>query len=389
MEFFRSKKSKEAAVQTVSSDLNVRHPFSAIENYNPLTGFEMKLYSTLKEAVPIIDAATSKIVRLVGDFRISCEDKDIEYEINKFMQGVQVNACGLGASSFILTHLNQLLTYGTAVGEIVVNGDGNRIKALYNAFLGDVELKVDSSPLKLKICRKKENGESEEIKYPELILISALNPEPGHIYGNSIMKGLPFISNILLKIYNSIGTNWERIGNVRFAVTYKPSSDAGERAYAKDRAKQIAEQWGRAMKDSNHPSDFIAVGDVGIKVIGADNQILDSQVPVRQMLEQIISKLSIPPFLLGLSWSTTETMSNQQADILSSELEGYRRLLNPIINKICNIWLGLSGYISDYKIVWENVNLKDELQLSNARLNNAKAREIEQRINENEGSDPN
>lgn len=389
MEFFRGKKDKKAAVQTVSTGLNVSHPFSVIENYSPRADFEMKLYSTLKEAVPIIDAAISKIVRLVGDFKISCEDKDIEYEINKFMSNIQVNACGLGASSFILTHLNQLLTYGTAVGEIVVNGDGNKIKALYNASLRDVELKVDNSPLKLKICRKREGEESVEIKYPELILISALNPEPGHIYGNSIMKGLPFISNILLKIYNSIGINWERIGNVRFAVTYKPSSDAGERAYAKDRARQIAEQWGRAMKDSLHPSDFIAVGDVDIKVIGADNQILDSQVPVRQMLEQIISKLSIPPFLLGLSWSTTETMSNQQADILSSELEGYRRLLNPIINKICNVWMGLSGYICDYKIVWDNVNLKDELQLSNARLNNAKAREIEQRIHENESASKN
>ncbi len=389
MEFFRGKKDKKAAVQTVSTGLNVSHPFSVIENYSPRSEFEMKLYSTLKEAVPVIDAAISKIVRLVGDFKISCEDKDIEYEINKFMANIQVNACGLGASSFILTHLNQLLTYGTAVGEIVVNGDGNKIKALYNASLRDVELKVDNSPLKLKICRKIEGKESVEIKYPELVLISALNPEPGHIYGNSIMKGLPFISNILLKIYNSIGINWDRIGNVRFAVTYKPSSDAGERAYAKDRARQIAEQWGRAMKDSLHPSDFIAVGDVDIKVIGADNQILDSQVPVRQMLEQIISKLSIPPFLLGLSWSTTETMSNQQADILSSELEGYRRLLNPIINKICNVWMGLNGYICDYKIVWDNVNLKDELQLSNARLNNAKAREIEQRIHENESASKN
>ena len=389
MEFFRGKKDKKAAVQTVSTGSNVGHPFSIIENYSPRSEFEMKLYSTLKEAVPVIDAAISKIVRLVGDFKISCEDKEIEYEINKFMSNIQVNACGLGAGSFILTHLNQLLTYGTAVGEIVVNGDGNRIKALYNASLRDVELKVDNSPLKLKIYRKREGKESVEIKYPELVLISALNPEPGHIYGNSIMKGLPFISNILLKIYNSIGINWERIGNVRFAVTYKPSSDAGERAYAKDRARQIADQWGRAMKDINHPSDFIAVGDVDIKVIGADNQILDSQVPVRQMLEQIISKLSIPPFLLGLSWSTTETMSNQQADILSSELEGYRRLLNPIINKICNVWMGLNGYICDYKIIWDNVNLKDELQISNARLNNAKAREIEQRIHENESNSKN
>ncbi|MFQ9845767.1 MAG: hypothetical protein ACLRXC_02200 [[Clostridium] leptum] len=53
------------------------------------------------------------------------------------------------------------------------------------------------------------------------------------------------------------------------------------------------------MKSGGDISDFVAVGNVKIQTIGADNQILDSEVPVRQMLEQIIAKLSIPPFLLG------------------------------------------------------------------------------------------
>ena len=78
-------------------------------------------------------------------------------------------------------------------------------------------------------------------------------------------------------------------------------------------------------------SDFVAVGDVGIKVIGADNQILDSEVPVRQMMEQIITRLGLPPFILGLSWSSTERMSSQQADVLTKEMEAYRMLLNPSI----------------------------------------------------------
>ena len=58
--------------------------------------------------------------------------------------------------------------------------------------------------------------------------------------------------------------------------------------------------------------DFVAVGDVDIKVIGADNQVLDSQVPVRQILEQLVARTGIPPFMLGLSWSSTERMSTQQ-----------------------------------------------------------------------------
>lgn len=141
------------------------------------------------------------------------------------------------------------------------------------------------------------------------------------------------------------------------------------------------------MQNSMTPSDFITIGDVSIKVIGADNPIMDSQVPVRQMLEQIVGKLSIPPFLLGLNWSTTETMSTQQAEILSSELESYRRLLNPIIKKICDTFLMLQGIQTNYKITWNTIDLKDQLQIANTRLTNARALEIEKRIEKNMQSD--
>ena len=121
------------------------------------------------------------------------------------------------------------------------------------------------------------------------------------------------------------------------------------------------------MKSGGDISDFVAVGNVKIQTIGADNQILDSEVPVRQMLEQIIAKLSIPPFLLGLSWSTTERMSAQQADILTSELEAYRRILNPVIGKVCSLWLRLHGYSPEHTVVWDDINLQDAVELSNAR----------------------
>ena len=129
--------------------------------------------------------------------------------------------------------------------------------------------------------------------------------------------------------------------------------------------------------------DFVAVGDVDIKVIGADNQLFDTEVPVRQILEQLIAKLSVPPFLLGLSWSTTERMSAQQADILTSELEYYRRLLTPVIRKIAVTFLTLQGADCDVDIIWDNINLQDETELADARLKNAQAAQIEQSLAEN------
>ena len=127
-------------------------------------------------------------------------------------------------------------------------------------------------------------------------------------------------------------------------------------------------------------SDFVTVGDVSIRAIGADNQVMDSDIPVRQLLEQIVAKLGLPPFLLGLSWSSTERMSSQQADILTSELEAYRRLLNPMLAQICSVWLRLKGWDTEFRVEWEDITMQDETESANARLLNARAAEIEARL---------
>ena len=133
---------------------------------------------------------------------------------------------------------------------------------------------------------------------------------------------------------------------------------------------------------SREPKDFVTVGDVSIKVIGADNQIPEMQVPVRILLEQILSKLSIPPFLLGFSWSSTERMSSQQADILTSELEYYRGLLSGVIRQIVTLYLKLRGAADDVLIEWDNISLQDEVELARAGLLNAQAEKLKNECSE-------
>ena len=119
--------------------------------------------------------------------------------------------------------------------------------------------------------------------------------------------------------------------------------------------------------------DFVAVGDVEIKVIGSEAQILDSQVPVRQILEQLVAKTGLPPFLLGLNWSTTERMSTQQADILTSELWALRRTVEPILRKICKTYLALEGMDDRVEILWNDISLQDITEEAKAELYKAQA----------------
>lgn len=379
MRLFKKKAADKniCAVQTAESRYR-RHPFGVLSDYSA-DCVQYRLFETLRESVPLIDGALDKIVRLTGDFDVKCKSRVAQSVLRQFLKNVKVGANGRGIACFINSYLNQLLTYGTAVGEIVPYSDKSGIAALYNASLDSVELKCGDSPLDLLICSRSGVGEAVPVKNPSLILHTALNPAPGKAYGRSILRGLPFVSDILLKIFNAIGENWERVGNIRFAVSC--SSDG---ANAKERAQQIARQWSLAMSDKEQTRDFVSVGDVSIKVIGADNQILDSEVPVRQLLEQIVAKLSVPPFLLGLSWSSTERMASQQCDILTSELEWYRALITPVIDKICRTFLRMSGFEDSVEIEWSNINLQDETELAQARLWRAQALEIEQRIKEGE-----
>ena len=369
------KKKNESTCDTlaVPQTAGKTHPFLPLSSYNP-TVSDAELYRSLREAVPVIDAAIFKLTRLLGSFAVSCSNEKAERELKDFLDNVNVSGTRRGIDAFLSSFFEQLITYGTAVGEICT--DGQTITHLFNADLKSVSLSQGENPLDIVISTDNGTGIFKPVSYPSLILLSVHNPEPGKIYGTSILKGLPFVSDVLLKIYNTIGLNWERVGNVRFAVTYKPQNDSLDKAYAKERAMQVASEWSRAMESGGSVKDFVAVGDVSIKAIGADNQILDSEVPVRQLLEQIVAKMGIPPFLLGLSWSTSERMSYQQADVLTSEIDSYRRELTPIISQVCDLWLRLNGYSCDFNIEWDSITLQDITELSQSRLHDAQAQKL-------------
>ncbi len=379
----KRKKTEEAKVLSVPQMGKASHPFLSLGAYTPQRDCDYALYRSLREAVPIIDAAIMKTVRLLGGFKVLCDSSRAQGELDEFLTNINVGGTRQGIDAFVSTFFEQLITYGTAVGEMVMTHGA--ITHLYNGDIRSIALSEGTSPLDVIISTDSGNGTFSAVKYPRLILLATHNPEPGKLYGTSVLKGLPFVSDILLKVYNTIGVNWERLGNVRFAVTYKPQNDTIDKAFAKERAMQVAKQWSRTMQSGSTVRDFVAVGDVSIKAIGADSPIPDSEVPVRQLLEQIVAKMGIPPFLLGLSWSTTERMSSQQSDILTSEIDFYRREITPVIRKICRTFLSLGGYDCNFRVEWENVTLQDISEIAKSNYYEAQTQQILSQIG---GSSP-
>jgi len=348
------------------------HPFGALRGYVPLGTGEERVYREMREAIPVLDAAVGKLVRLSGGFQVRCRNKTAQEKLNQFLRVVPCGRGQYGMGNFLAGYLDSLLTYGRAVGEMVVSQ--GKLRAVCWGDVTALEIHEGESPLDMTLWGPGENGMMKPLPYQQLLLFTTMNPEPGNPYGVSIFRGMPFLADILMKIYQTIGTNWERAGNVRYSVICK-GADGLEPSVVQERGKRMATEWARAMEDSKNGvvRDFVAVGDVEIKVIGGEAPILDSQVPVRQILEQLVAKTGLPPFLLGLNWSTTERMSVQQADILTSELWAIRRTVEPVLEKICRTYLALEGMDNRVEIEWDDISLQDITEEAKAELYRAQA----------------
>ncbi len=348
------------------------HPFGAMRHFTPLGGGEERVYREMRESIPVLDAAVGKMVRLCGGFEVRCKNPQAQHKLNAFLQMMPCGRGQMGIESFLSGYLDSLLTYGRAVGEMVVAG--GKLRAVCWGDVTTLEVQEGNDSLNVVLWGMDDHGLMRPLPYQHLLLFTTMNPEPAHPYGVSMFRGMPFLADILLKIYNTIGSNWERAGNLRYSVICKGGENL-DPVTAQERGKAVAEQWSKAMEDGKNGTirDFVAVGDVEIKVIGGEAPLLDSEVPVRQILEQLVAKTGLPPFLLGLSWSTTERMSTQQADILTSELWALRRTVEPAMRKICQTFLALEGLDNRVEILWDDISLQDITQESQAALYNAQA----------------
>lgn len=373
MNWFRRK--KETAVPgTVQLRSGERHPFGMLADYVPLQNGELQLYRAVREAVPVVDAAIYKLIRMTGGVSATCQDAAAQRQLQTFLRTVPTGRGQQGINAFLDCYLDSLLVCGRAIGEIVPARGGRDIAALLCGRADCIDIREGSQPLEFCICGPDETGRMVPLPFQNLLLFTPFHPEAEHPYGVSLMRSLPFLTDILMKIYHTVGVNWERCGNVRFAVTCRD----GGNGQAAERSRMLASEWSQAMQETKQGSvrDFVAVGDVDIRVIGGDAPILDSEVPVRQILEQVVAKTGIPPFMLGLSWSSTERMSAQQADLLTTEITAIRRALTPTVERICRLWLRMHGFTCGYEVVWDDINLQDEVEEAKAQLYLEQARKL-------------
>ena len=78
-----------------------RHPYAGLRSFTPQRGGELRLYQAVREAVPVVDAAVCKLIRLSGGTKVFCEDPETEKRLRDFLERVPARRGQYGINAFL------------------------------------------------------------------------------------------------------------------------------------------------------------------------------------------------------------------------------------------------------------------------------------------------
>lgn len=356
-------------------------PFTtAFNSYQPFQ-HNIGLFRTIREAIPFVNIAIQKKVKLIGwaDFE-TYGDKKLKEKLTAFKDEVQVNWFSRGLMTMISELAGSAFETGMGFGEIVPTKSYTDIYRLKTCRTEDFRFALHKGELVIATFDNNE-FQAVPVEYQDLVTFLAFDQRDGHPMGYSALYSLPFVSQILLRMEKSWENATWRAGDPTY-VTIVTGGDNQSPAEVKQISDAIGDQVKNvmALRRQGQTADIHGGvpygGKVEIRALGADTSMTIAEISVRTILEQIISELDLPPSMLGVSWATTERMSKDQNDMLVSSIKWERYRLNSIIRQIIDIYLIMTGDAGKrYDVTWTDVNLLDETEQAKARLFNAQANE--------------
>ncbi|MED1954873.1 hypothetical protein [Brevibacillus centrosporus] len=357
------------------------HPFQSFAQYVP-NKVNVDLYSQMREAIPVLDVGIQNLRRLIGVPKVTIGPPGSrrQKEWESWQRSVKVGKTGRGWATFVSAFNDALIQNGYSAAEILPVRGKKDIYALIPIDGGIVTIKDTEDPTELVLAERRPM-EPEPVPYPipEWILYSAYEATPKNPYGRGLLTGLPFLTDILAKIFYATGRNWERFGDLKYSVDIN-LPDGINSTQAQEFIQMAEASWKATMEKNRQGKvqDFFAT-NVKVSVIGADAKQLEMEIPVRTILEQIVAKTGLPPFVFGFSWSARDTMTKSQSDILTSLIDDWREMIDSPIGQIVEWWCRFRGYPVQYEIEWPDASLQDIEGMANAELTQARAEN--QRLN--------
>lgn len=369
------------------------------------------LYEALKEAVPMLDGGISRLVTLDGIIEVEGDNATLVAEIAEWMSNVPVNDLETGFQAAYASGGEELYEQGLAVTEFIYAADGrdviglrvadskgigfirdtDRMRVFYRAPGAAGDKRADGMGNIEQILRGSVRsgdrisalaGAGYVELAPEQLMIAVNRPEADNPYGTSVLRSLPFVAQIILRMQNSTARVWERFGDPSFHVGYSTKNRKVDNAEAMKRAQAVATGLASALagKAAGNSVDLAtgtgADDEIKIDVIGAVGEALEIEMPAKHMLEQIVAAFNLPAWMLGISWSQAAGIGEPQSELVLQDAKtrfarrepGLRRPIEAMLRARGRTWKP-----GDWKLVQRLPSLHDEVKRAQANFLNRQA----------------
>lgn len=360
-------------------------------------------YEALREAVGMLDGGINRLVTLDGIVRVrGSNQRLVDLITHEFMDVIPVGDAEKGLQAFYASQGNEIYEQGFSVGETVMDRKGRELVGLRVADSKGIAFRRTDGVLRTfyrppapkqsgrrdgtdeveTVLRSQGMGalpaaaQSQYIELPtDRLVYASYQAEADNPYGTSIMRSVEFVSQILLRIHNATGQVWDRFGDPPLQLTYKTKNRSLKGPDLDKRRDELAANLKKVLdsKRGGNSADFVqaiaADDDITIKVIGGDGKPLEIEMPARHMVEQILAKLGLPSWMLGVQWSTAERMADQQSEMALQESRTRFERRKPGLMSVVEVWLrgrGETWQPGDWELYQELPSLRDELKRAQA-----------------------
>ena len=388
---FEKKPDQALAISQTAASTQARSSYSTRFSFDinkPIMQLSGEFIDRLRGILPCIDLVPSIYNSLIGTFDFETfGNKSAEDYLKDLYSNVVVNNVSKSWPVFQNQLVDSAIAKGGAAGEAVPLANLKGWHHLTNINTNTLRFKtVDDKPVLGQVDLM---GQVKVFEKPEYIYYMAPDLREGFPQGFSIYHGMPWMTQILERLYQCINNATWRVGDPSFLITVTGAESKNPKAMAlmaRNAAENVQTQLGKVMKlkHGGKTGDVITGlpygGNLDVSIIGegGEKMVTALSTPIAEVMKQIIGGSRLPDWAFSQNYGRTESLSDNQADLLAEGVKGYRSNIDPFANRFFGEGLAMVGMTGiKWERVWREISFRDQKSQAETRKANAFASKTE------------
>lgn len=321
------------------------------------SGFRVRLYRFMSEAVPVINAVIwtwSRLAAAPGEYIIYQGDEVVSRADTRIILRnlfKRINRANFGhpgsAEDLLQPFFRSLFLDGAVLGYLELEKDLSGVANFRFFDLADVEIHLTP---KGEIRAVDACEDKDRVYSGANLFFYALNADASNPCGRSILTAVPFVSYIEQQLVDDMRRTIRNAGYHRLHVRVAPPErreGENDESYV-DRANEYFDRTVSMIRDIEPEDNPVTWDDVSIEYIGPHSQggprVNNWYLTHRAMVEEICSGTHLAPFLLGYAYNATTNWAQFKYDLVMRQVRSVQNAAVNFLDWLANIELSLRGF---------------------------------------------